>query len=149
MNKAVAEKTIHSRKIGRSILALLAGFIVNVVLSLATDFGLQAAGILPALGHGPMSDFQSALAAAYRTLFGVVSSYIVARLAPYRPLEHALTGAAIGMVLATVGAVATWNKALGPHWYPLSLIVLALPSGWAGAKLWMTQALKGKDFPAQ
>jgi hypothetical protein len=140
MSNGVAEGTIRSRKIGRSILALLAGFIVNVMLSLVTDFALQAVGILPAIGRGPMNDFQSALAAAYRTLFGVISSYIVARLAPYRPLEHALVGAAIGMMLATAGAVATWNKSLSPHWYPLLLIALALPSGWAGAKLWMTQA---------
>jgi hypothetical protein len=142
MSNGVAEGTIRSRKIGRSILALLAGFIVNVVLSLGTDFGFQAVGILPAIGHGSINDFQSALAAAYRTIYAVISSYIVARLAPYRPLEHALVGAAIGMMFATAGAVATWNKALGPHWYPLSLIVLALPSGWAGAKLWMTQARK-------
>ena len=40
------------------------GFIVNVMLSLVTDFALQAVGILPAIGRGPMNDFQSALAAA-------------------------------------------------------------------------------------
>jgi len=140
MSNGVAEGTIRSPKIGRSILALLAGFIVNVVLSLGTDFALQAAGILPAIGRGPMNDFQSALAAAYRTLYAVISSYILARLAPNRPMGHALFGAAIGMVIATAGAIATRNYTLGPHWYSLSLIVLALPSGWAGAKLWMTQA---------
>lgn len=140
MSNGVAQGAICSRKIGRSIFALLAGFIVNIVLSLGTDFGFQAVGVLPVIGHGTMNDFQSALAAAYRTLFGVISSYIVARLAPYRPLEHALVGATIGMMLATAGAVATWNKLLGPHWYPLLLIALALPSGWAGAKLWITQA---------
>jgi len=139
MSNGVAEGTVRSPRIGRSILALLAGFIVNVVLSLGTDFALQAAGILPAIGHGSLNDFQSALAAAYRTLYGVIGSYVVARLAPYRPMEHALIGAAIGMVLATAGAVATWNKALGPHWYPLLLVVLALPTGWAGARLWMAQ----------
>jgi hypothetical protein len=139
MSDGIAEGTTHSRKIGRSILALLAGFIVNVVLSLGTDFALQAIGVLPLIGRGTMNDFQCAIAACYRTLFGVFSSYIVARLAPRRPLKHALLGAAIGMLLATAGAVATWNKSLGPHWYPMSLIVLALPSGWAGARLWMAQ----------
>src|SRR4051812_48364831 len=114
MSNGVAKGTIRSQKIGRSILALFAGFIVNVMLSLGTDFGLQAVGILPPLGQGPLNDFQSALAATYRALYAVISSYIVARLAPYRPLEHALGGAAIGMMFATAGAVATWNKALGP-----------------------------------
>jgi hypothetical protein len=140
MSNGIADGTIPSRKIGRSIFALLGGFIVNVMLSLGTDFGLQAVGVLPAIGQGPLDDFQSALAAAYRTLYALFSSYIVARLAPYRPLEHALGGAAIGMMFAIAGAAATWNKALGPHWYPLLLIVTALPSGWAGAKLWMAQS---------
>ena len=109
MSNGVEEATIRSRNIGRSILALLAGFIVNVGLFLATDFALQASGILPALGRGSMNDFQAALAAAYRTLFAVVGSYVVARLAPNRPMGHALTGAAIGMVIATSGAIA-WHK---------------------------------------
>ena len=42
---------------------------------------------------------------------------------------------AIGVGLATAGAVATWNQGLGPHWYPLSLVVTALPSAWVGGKL--------------
>ena len=138
MNSEIAEKTAPSRRIGRSIAALLAGFVVNIALTLATDFALHAASILPPLGQ-PMNDMQSVLATAYRTLYSVISSYIVARLAPYSPMGHALTGAAIGMALATVGAVATWNRGLGPHWYSLALIVLALPTGWLGGKLRVMQ----------
>lgn len=125
----------RTRSTGRSIAALAAGFVVNVFLSLATDFALSAVDVLPSIGHGAMNDTQSLLAAAYRTLYGVISSYVVARLAPYAPLGHAMTGAAIGMVLATAGAVATWNQGLGPHWYPLSLVVTALPAAWVGGKL--------------
>jgi hypothetical protein len=127
------------RRVGRSILALLAGFVANIVLSLATDVGLQAAGILPVLGQETMNNFQSALAAAYRTVYCVLSSYIVARLAPCWPMAHALIGAGAGMVIATVGAIVTWNKGLGPHWYVIVLIVLALPTGWLGGKLRLIQ----------
>jgi len=48
-------------------------------------------------------------------------------------MKHALIGGAIGMVIATAGAVATWNSRslLGPHWYPVSLMAGALPTaGW-------------------
>jgi hypothetical protein len=135
MENKVAEMTTGSRNLGRSVLALVAGFLVNVALSLGTDFALMTSGVLPQLGYGVMNDRQSLLAASYRTLYGVISSYIVARLAPYAPLGHALTGGAIGMVLATVGAAATWNHGLGPHWYPLSLVITALPSAWFGGKL--------------
>ena len=139
MTRHVTDPTTQSRPIGRSVLALFAGLIVNIVLSVATDFVLQVAGVLPHIGRGVMNDSQCALAATYRTIFSVFSSYIVARLAPYSPMGHALLGAAIGMVLATAGALATWNAGLGPHWYSVSLIVLALPTGWAGAKLWIAQ----------
>ena len=74
---------------------------------------------------------QLSLAAAYRTGYGVVS-YLAARLAPNRPMEHALLGGAIGMALGIVGAVVTWNRGLGPHWYSVALIVTALPKRVAG-----------------
>jgi hypothetical protein len=136
MDTEVEEKAERPRKLVRSILALLSGFVVNVALSLGTDFALVSMGILPTLGRGVMNDGQSLLAASYRTLYSVISSYVVARLAPYAPVEHALTGGAIGMVLATLGAVATWNRGLGSHWYALSLVITALPSAWLGGKLW-------------
>ncbi|MGZ6042141.1 MAG: hypothetical protein ACXWKW_08095 [Asticcacaulis sp.] len=133
-DQAVATSSRMGR-IGRSFLALLAGFVVNIVLTIVTDLILHVASILPAQGS-PINDVQSALAALYRTVYAVLGSYLVARLAPGRPMGHALLGAAIGMVLATLGAVATWNLNLSPHWYPVSLIVLALPAGWAGARIW-------------
>jgi hypothetical protein len=41
----------------------------------------------------------------------------------------------VGIVLGLVGVVATWNLGLGPRWYPLSLVVLAVPQCWAGGRL--------------
>lgn len=138
VKSAVEERVEPRRRIGRSVGALAAGFVVNVVLSFGTDAVFQSIGLMPTIGHA-MNNSQSLLAAAYRTLYGVISSYAVARLAPYGPLGHALLGGAIGTVLATAGAVGTWNLGLGPHWYPVSLALTALPSAWAGGKLCVWQ----------
>ena len=127
-----------ARSIGRSIGALFAGFVVVLVLSLGTDLALHAAGIFPPLGQ-IMSNPLFLLATVYRTVYAVLGSYITARLAPDRPMGHALLGGGIGLVLAVVGAVVTWNKDLGPHWYPLALIVTALPCAWVGGKLRLMQ----------
>jgi hypothetical protein len=54
-------------------------------------------------------------------------------------MTHALIGGAIGTVLALAGAIATWNMPLGPHWYPIALVVLALPTAWVGGKLRLMQ----------
>ena len=88
-----------------------------------------------------MPDAFFLLATTYRTVYGVAGSYVAARLAPSRPMGHALVLGATGLVVSIVGAVATWNKvpSLGPHWYPLALVVLAMPPAWAGGKLRMMQ----------
>lgn len=127
----------------RSLGALLAGFVVVVVLSLGTDAALHASGIFPGWGQ-PMSEALFLLATVYRTLYAVAGSYVTARLAPHAPMKHALAGGVVGLVLSTAGAVATWNLGpeFGPHWYPLSLVATALPCAWLGG--W----LRGRQLPA-
>src|SRR6185503_17559037 len=95
-----------ARSIGRSIGALLAGFVVVVILSLGTDLALHAAGIFPPLGQ-IMSNPLFLLATVYRTVYAVLGSYITARLAPDRPMGHALLGGGIGLVLASW---ARWSR---------------------------------------
>ena len=136
-------ETQPARSIGRSIGALLAGFVVVVILSLGTDLALHAAGIFPPLGQ-IMSNPLFLLATVYRTFYAIVGSYITARLAPNRPMQHALLGGGIGLVLAIVGAAVTWNKDLGPHWYPLALVATALPCAWVGGKLRLMQLRAGR-----
>jgi hypothetical protein len=123
-----------SHHLGRSILALVAGMLTAIILCLGTDLGLHAVGLTPPLGQ-PMSDPWLMLATTYRTVYGVIASYIVARLAPNRPMQHALIGGFIGLIVSIAGAVATWNSGFGPHWYPLSLVLLAVPPAWVGGKL--------------
>jgi hypothetical protein len=133
----------QKRQLGRSIGALFAGFIVVVILSLGADEVLHLAGVFPPWGQ-PVPDAPLMWATAYRTLFSTLGSYITARFAPYRPMLHAMVGGAIGLVLATAGAAATWNAgpAFGGHWYPLALVLTALPTAWAGGRLRELQLAK-------
>jgi hypothetical protein len=113
-----------SGHMSRSILAVVAGFVVVVILSIGTDKVLSVAGIFPTNGQ-VMSSGLFGLATFYRTLYGVLGSYVTALLAPNRPMKHSLIGGAIGLVLSIAGAVA--------------LIITALPGAWAGAKLRLMQ----------
>ena len=131
-----AQTTERPRQLGRSVVALSAGFVLGVAITLATDGVLHLAGVFPPLGQ-PTGSKPLVLATAYRTVYQVLASYITARLAPDRPMGHALVGGAIGLAVCVLGAVVTWNKgpAFGPHWYPVALIVLAMPTAWLGGKL--------------
>ena len=65
------------KNIGRSILSVLAGFIVVIVLSLGTDYLLHLVAGFPKLGE-VYTDKQFLWAAIYRTLYGVVGSCVTA-----------------------------------------------------------------------
>jgi len=66
-------------------------------------------------------------------------SWIAARLAPYAPMRHALALGMIGFVLSLAGAIAALTMAdLGPAWYPIALVVTALPCAWLGGALHRT-----------
>jgi hypothetical protein len=124
------------RRTFRSIAAVIAGMLAVIVLSIGTDAAMGALGVFPTLG-APMSDPMLLLATLYRTAYGVAGGYIAARLAPDRPMRHALILGTLGLIVSLVGVVATWNKepAIGHEWYPLALVVLALPPAWLGGKL--------------
>lgn len=136
-------------RLGRRIAALLAGMLTVIILSVGTDAVLHRTGLFPPLGQ-PMANALFLLAMGYRIVYGIAGSYIVARLAPDWPMAHALTSGVIGLIASTAGAAATWNAGpeLGPKWYPISLVVTALPCAWAGGKIYERQSKRGESARA-
>ena len=63
---------------------------------------------------------------------------------------HALILGAIGTAIAIAGATATWNSGpeFGPRWYPIALVVTALPCAWIGGKLRERQFVAAGISPA-
>ena len=75
---------------------------------------LETTGVLP---KGPLHDVvQRLIELAYRSVYTVLGSYISARLAPHRPMKHALALRVVGFIVNILGAVATWNMNLAPAW---------------------------------
>jgi hypothetical protein len=104
---------------------------------------MHLAGFAPAIGQR-MSDPALAVAAAYRTVYSVLASYVIAALAGRRPMLHAMIGGALGVMVSLIGVVSTWSDVAkyGPHWYSLSLVVVALPTAWLGGKLYLTRSAR-------
>ena len=119
-------------RIPRRVAAVLVGMVAIVGPSIGTDAALHATGVYPPFGQ-PMADALFLLATAYRTVYGVAGGYIAARLAPDRPMQHALAYGVVGLALSIAGAVAMWDA--GPAWYSLAIIAIAMPCAWAGGRL--------------
>ena len=135
-NVATISGSETSPRLGRSVGAVLAGLVMVIVTHTGTDATLHALGVFPPAGQ-VMSGGLFVLAAAYRILFTVLGGYVAARLAPSKSLKHALVLGSIGSVLALAGMLATLGRGpeFGPLWYPLALVVTALPACWLGARI--------------
>jgi len=128
--------TLGPRRTGRSAGAVLLGFAAVVALSLGTDQLLHVLEVYPPWGQ-PMHDpGLNLLALSYRIVYAIFGSFLAARFAPRRPMLHAMVLGFVGLVVSSAGAVAAISMAdLGPSWYPIALVLTALPCAWAGGRL--------------
>jgi multisubunit Na+/H+ antiporter MnhB subunit len=136
MTTQMAGSNARPRRLWRSIGALAAGFLVVFVLSTVTDVVMHATGIFPPWFQ-PMDASLWMLAIAYRVIYTVFGGYVAARLAPDRPMRHALILGFIGLAVALAGALATMGRGpeFGPSWFAFGLVLTALPSCWLGGVL--------------
>ena len=128
--------------LGRSFVAVLAGVLAVIILSLLIDQVLHMTHVYPPWGEPMWSPGLNALALSYRIVIGVLGGYIAARLAPRRPMKHAMIVGIVGFVLSGLGVVATMmieNKP-GPTWYPVALWLTALPCAWLGGAWYRASA---------
>lgn len=125
-----------SRRILRRVGAVVTGILAVIILDTTIDVVLHATGVYPPW-FTPMATPLWFLAIGYRMVDGVIGGYITARLAPDRPVMHALALGILGVVMSVAGVFATWNKGpeFGPKWYPLALVVIALPCALIGGNL--------------
>jgi hypothetical protein len=119
----------------KGIGAVLAGVIFIVITHTGTDFVLESLGIFPKPSEGLHITWMLVTATVYRSIYTVAGGYITAALAPSPKMRYVIILGIIGVVAGTLGAIVTIPMELGPNWYPIALVVLALPCVWLGGKL--------------
>jgi hypothetical protein len=126
----------------RSVWAVVTGVLFVLVVTTLVDIALHMAGVYPPAGR-PMSDALALLATAYRVVIGFAGAWLTARVAPREPMKHAMMLGYVGTLLGLAGVLATWDRGLGPRWYPIQLAALAIPQCWAGGKLFVMRKAEG------
>ena len=120
----------------KNFLAVLAGLVFTVAVSTGIDLVMHATGVFPEEVSG-MTTSDWILASSYRLVAAIAGGWITARLALSRPMFLAMVLGGTGTLLGLLGFVGAWmaSPKLGPLWYPLLLVVTALPCTWLGGKL--------------
>jgi hypothetical protein len=121
----------------KSIGTVLAGFITVIVLSIGTDALLETIKFFPPQNEpDSYTSWMLLIALIYRSIYTVASGYVAAALAPDRPMRHALILGILGIAAGTLGVAANWDKiTVSAAWYPIALVIAALPCTWLGGKL--------------
>lgn len=122
----------------KSVWSVVAGVLFIIVVTTLVDVVLHMTNVYGPWDQ-PLSDQLAVLATAYRIVISVAGAWLTARLAPDKPMQHAMILGVVGTILGAIGAAATWNKGMGPHWYPVLLAVLAIPQCWLGGWLRLRQ----------
>lgn len=118
----------------RSLLAIVTGFVLIGLLSFGTDVALKSA--IPSLyeADGSTSSMPLLLLTiGYVGLYATAGCYLAARMAPSRPMRHALILGVLGLVFNIAGTVAMWNTA--PAWYHIVSLLLVMVWAWLGGRM--------------
>lgn len=127
--------------------AVLAGFVLILILSVATDTLLENTGIFPTIEEQKKVGFNvlwmNILAISYRFVYGVLGGYCTARLSISRPMRNVVVLGLVGTVVAIIGNVVVSQipemANILPLWFSIALVIIAFPSVWLGAKIQQIQ----------
>ena len=133
-----------SKQTWKSIGAVFAGLLVVIVVTTLVDVVLHVLRVYPPMPDPeagvpvvPLTNGLAVLASSYRLVISIAGAYLTAKLSPGRPLRDAVLLGFVGTALGAFGAWKTWDMGLGPHWYAISLAVLAIPQCWFGGWLFV------------
>jgi hypothetical protein len=128
--------------------AVLAGFIVTLVLTRGMDILLESIGVFPTVEEQQKYGFNilwmNVVAILYRIIFTILGGYLVAKLSPSKLMRNVNILGVVGVIVAVIGNIIVSQipkmANVLPVWFSIALVLIAFPSVWLGGKL----ALKKK-----
>jgi len=120
----------------KNFLAVIAGLAFTIAIAVGLDFVMHNTGVF-SYEASDMTTSDWLLATSYRLVGAIGGGWITAKLAQSRPQFFAVVLGIIGTVIGLAGLLVVWQASpeLGPLWYPLVLVVTAIPCTWLGGKL--------------
>lgn len=129
--------SLYYMKVLKSIGAVLAWFILIFALTPVTDILVQKAGFmtLEPVDANPRRVFVVVI--LYRCIYYAAWGYLTARLAPSKPMGHALIVWVIVFILTGIWTIMYWG--VWPARYPVLVTLTSIPAVYLGAKCKVTK----------
>lgn len=121
---------------GRSILAVVSGFVVIGALAFGTSALVHAMvpGAYAPDGVRMVSVPMLLFTELYVIVYAVFGCWLAARMAPSHPMRHALALGVLGLAFNLAGGTMTgWGE--GPAWYYVVALLLVMPAAWLGGAI--------------
>lgn len=120
---------------GRSILAIVVGFVLTGALNVGTNavFAAVAPDLAPRPGTPTTNTGVLLVISAYVAVYGILGCYVTARLAPSHPMRHALIMGGIALAMSIPITIGAWNDA--PAWFNLYNLLAVMPYAWIGGRI--------------
>lgn len=116
------------KNIGHVIFAVLAGYITDAALVIATELALRVPG-----RHAAQPLRYYVIDLITQCLYTVIGGYIACAIAG--PVHRAamISLICLGLLVGTASLTAAWH--MEPHWYGIALLAVYAPCVWIGCSL--------------
>ena len=120
--------------VARSVVAVVVGFLVIGMLAIGTDAIVKAA-VPGVFGQDDRVDSVPWLLIIqlYVFVYAAFGCWLAARMAPNRPMRHALILGVLGLAFNIAGTIALWDRM--PAWYHILALALVMPAAWVGGRI--------------
>lgn len=127
----------------KNIGAVLAGFLLTLILTRGTDILLENTGVFPTVEEQQKYGFNilwmNIVAILYRIIFTMFGGYLTAKLSASKPMRNVNILGIIGTIIAIIGNIVVSQipemADVLPLWFSIALVLIAYPSVRTGGKL--------------
>ena len=124
-----------NKNIFKGIGAILLAFVASALLSILTDYLLEAIGVLPNPEKGLFETWAILLVLFYRGAYTILAGFIVAKVAPNKPMLYAVILGIIGTTITVISNSRPEVADKAPLWYGYTLAAITIPCLWLGVRI--------------
>jgi len=128
-------KYFQMKNIFKSIGVILLAFISIALLSIVTDFLLESIGMLPDPKKGLFDTWAIILVLVYRGIYTIFAGFIIAKLAPSKPILHAIILGAVGIIITILATNDPSFADKAPLWFGYTMAAITIPCLWVGVNI--------------